>query len=69
MKNTINKFWNEAEMMLKSFWTSHFQMMNGLKPLFYNWTGRQKGVSKGVDETHLGFELGPQISDLAIVCP
>jgi hypothetical protein len=29
-------------------------MMNRLKPLFYNGTGRQKGIPKGVDETHLG---------------
>ena len=27
-------------------------MMNGLEPLFYNWTGRQNGIPKGVDETH-----------------
>ena len=30
---TTNKFWNDAEMMLKSFWTSHLQMMNKLEPL------------------------------------
>ena len=52
VKTTTNKFWNDAEMLLKSLWTSHLQMMNGLEPLFYNWTGRQKGISKGVDETH-----------------
>ena len=28
-------------------------MMNGLEPLFYNGTGRRKGIPKGVDETHL----------------
>ena len=27
-------------------------MMNGLETLFYNWTDRWKGISKGVDETH-----------------
>ena len=30
--------------------------MNGLEPLFYDWsgtTGRQKGIPKGVDKTHL----------------
>ena len=27
-------------------------MMNGLEPLFLNWTGRRKGIPKGVDETH-----------------
>ena len=26
--------------------------MNGLEPLFKNWTDRQKGIPKGVDETH-----------------
>ena len=26
--------------------------MNGLEPLFNNWTDRQKGITKGVDETH-----------------
>ena len=40
-------------MMLKSFWTSHLQMMNRLGPLLYNWTGRRKGIPKGVDETNL----------------
>ena len=39
--------------MLKSFGTSHLQMMNGPEPLFYNWTGRQKEKPKFVDETHL----------------
>ena len=34
VKTTTNKFWNDAEMMLKSFWTSHLQMMNWLEPLF-----------------------------------
>ena len=29
-----NKFWNDSELMLKSFWTSHLQIMNGLEPLF-----------------------------------
>ena len=36
-------------------------MMNKLEPLFYNWTGRQKGIQKGVDETHL-YQLGQQIA-------
>ena len=49
---TTNGFWNDAEMLLKSLWTSHMQMMNGLEPLFKNWTGRRKGIPKGVDETH-----------------
>ena len=31
---TTNKFWNDAGMMLKSFWTSHLQMMNALEPQF-----------------------------------
>ena len=35
-------------MLLKSF----LQMMNGLEPLFWNWTGRRKGTPKFVDETH-----------------
>ena len=52
VKTTINKFWNDAEMLMKSFWTSHLQMLNGLEPLFYNWTCRWKGILKGVDETH-----------------
>ena len=39
-------------MLLKSSWTSHLQIMNRLKPLVYNWTGRRKGTPKGVDETH-----------------
>ena len=30
-----------------TFWFSK------LEPLFYNWTGRQKGRPEGVDETHL----------------
>ena len=34
VKTTTNKFWNDAEMLLKSFWTSHLQMMNGLEPIF-----------------------------------
>ena len=29
------------------------QMMNGLEPLFNNWTARQKGKRKSVDETCL----------------
>ena len=40
------------EMMLTSFWTSHLQMINRLEPLFQIGTGRQKGIPKGVDETH-----------------
>ena len=27
-------------------------MTNRLEPLFYNGTGRQQGIPKGVDETH-----------------
>ena len=27
-------------------------MMSRLKPVFYNGTGRRKGIPKGVDETH-----------------
>ena len=38
--------------MLKSFWTSHLQMINWLESLFQNGTGRWKGTPKGVDETH-----------------
>ena len=34
VKTTTNKFWNDAEMFLKSFWTSHLQIMNWLEPLF-----------------------------------
>ena len=52
VKTTTNKFWNDAEMLLKSFGTNHLQMMNGLEPLVKNWTGRWKGIPKGVDETH-----------------
>ena len=39
VKTTANKFWNDAEMLLKSFWTSHLQMMKGLEPpiLELNW--------------------------------
>ena len=45
--------WNDAEMLLKSFWTSHLQMMNWLEPLPYNWTGRRKGIPIGVDQTQM----------------
>ena len=31
--------------------------MNWLKPLFWNGTGRRKGIPKGVDETHLCLDL------------
>ena len=34
VKTTTNKFWNDPEMLLKSFWTSHLQMMDGLELLF-----------------------------------
>ena len=34
VKTTANKFWKDAEKLLKSFWTSHFQMMNGPEALF-----------------------------------
>ena len=44
--------WNDAEMMLKSFWTSHLHIMNGLESLFYSWTGRRMGIPKVVDETY-----------------
>ena len=40
-------------MLLKSFWTSHLQMVKVLELLFKNWTGGQKGRPKGVDETTL----------------
>ena len=40
-------------MRLKSFWISQFQIMNRLELLLYNWTGRQKGIPNGVDETLL----------------
>ena len=30
--------------------------MNGLEPLFSSWTGRRKGIPKGVDETHLWLD-------------
>ena len=33
VQTTTNKFWNDAEMLLKSSWTSHLQMMNGLEQL------------------------------------
>ena len=29
-------------------------MINGLEPLFCDWTGRRKGIPKGIDETHHG---------------
>ena len=55
-------------MMLKSFWTSHLQMMNGLE----NWTGRQKGIPKGVDETHIKVASSHMVfslrSDFQKVC-
>ena len=46
VKTTTNKFWNDAEMLLKSFWTSHCRMMNGLEPpiLELNWW--MKGKTK-----------------------
>ena len=31
-------------------------MMDQLEPLFQNWTGRRKGMSKCVDENHQGKE-------------
>ena len=34
IKTTTNEFWNNDVMLLKSFWTSHLQMMNWLEPLF-----------------------------------
>ena len=34
VKATTKIFWNDAEKLLKSFWTSHLHMMNGLEPLF-----------------------------------
>ena len=36
---TKNKFWNDDEIMLKSFWTSHSQMTNRTKAsiLEFNW--------------------------------
>ena len=34
VKTTTNKFWKDAEKLLKSFWTSHFQMMYGPEALF-----------------------------------
>ena len=34
VKATTNRFWNDAEMLLKSIWTSHLQMMNWLEPQF-----------------------------------
>ena len=70
LKTTTNKFWNDAEMLLKSFWTSHLQMMNGLEPIFKNWTGRRKGVPKGVDETHLCYSLNsPAQPNLPVTDP
>ena len=33
VKTKTNTFWNNAEMLLQSFWSSHLQMMNGLEPL------------------------------------
>ena len=32
VKTTINIFWNDAEMLLKSFWNSHLKIINGLDP-------------------------------------
>ena len=61
VKNTTYKFWNDTEMLLKSFWTSHLQMMNVLEPLFCNWTGRQKGIPNGVDEIQPCRELWPKV--------
>ena len=34
VKTTTNKIWNDTETLLKSFWTSHLQMMNEIEPLF-----------------------------------
>ena len=31
LKTTTNILWNDAEMLLKSFWTSHLQIMNGIE--------------------------------------
>ena len=42
----MNKFWNDAEMLLKSFWTSHLQLMNGLNPLFLELNWYTKGNTK-----------------------
>ena len=56
VKNTTDKFWNDGEMIVKSFCTSHLQMMNRLELLFYNGTARSKGMPKSVDETHQWLE-------------
>ena len=37
-KTITNQFWNNLEIILKSFWSSHLQMMNKRKFLFKNWT-------------------------------
>ena len=49
---TTNKFWNDGEIMLKSFLTSHLQMMKRIEPLFKNGMSKRNGTPKGVDETH-----------------
>ena len=38
--------WNDAEIMVKSFRTSHLQMTNRLEPLSHNETSRKKGNTK-----------------------
>ena len=54
-------------MMLKSFWTSHLQMMNKLEPLFYYGTGRWKNIPKDVDETtYMNVPAAPL---LFMLCP
>ena len=45
-------------------------MMNGLEPPFKNWTGRRKGIPKGVDETHLFYSLNsPAQPNLPVTDP
>ena len=53
--------------LLKSFWTSHLQMMKGQEPLFLNWTGKRKGIPKGVDETLLNLIQSKPIFSVKVV--
>ena len=44
--------WKTAPGVGRYSWKTNLQITNGLEPQFWNWTGRQKGIPKGVDETH-----------------
>ena len=51
--STLNAKYSNITRLYLVFCTRHLQMINIQEPLFQNRTGRQKGVSKGADETHL----------------